>query len=62
MIAACPAGMVAVSGGFDTDSDGAIYSSKSQGTGWFVGIDTTNATPGPGTFTAYVSCSPNIAT
>ena len=61
VIATCPAGMVAVSGGFDTDSDGAISSSKSQGTGWFVGIDTRGATPG-GTFTASVSCSPNIST
>jgi hypothetical protein len=61
VIASCPAGMLAVNGGFETDSDGAIYSSKSQGTGWFVGIDTRGATLG-GTFTAYVSCSPNIGT
>lgn len=61
VIAACPAGMVAVSGGFNHDSDGAIFSSRSQGTGWYVGIDTRGAAFG-GTLTASVSCSPNITT
>jgi hypothetical protein len=61
VIALCPAGMVAVSGGFDHNSDGSIYSSRSQGTGWFVGIDTMGANVG-GTLTASVACSPNIAT
>jgi hypothetical protein len=61
VVALCPAGTVAVSGGFNTDSDGAIFASYSQGSAWFVGIDMRNASFG-GTLTAYVSCSPNIST
>lgn len=61
VVALCPAGMVAVSGGFNTDSDGAVFASYSQGSAWFVGLDTRNGNFG-GTVTAYVSCSPNIAT
>lgn len=61
VVASCPAGMVAVSGGFNTDSDGAIFASYSVGTGWFVGIDTRNGAV-PGNVTAYVYCSPNITT
>jgi hypothetical protein len=53
--------MVAVSGGHNTASDGAIFASYSQGSAWFVGLDTRNGSLG-GTVTAYVSCSPNIAT
>jgi hypothetical protein len=61
VIAGCPPGMVAVSGGFNTDSDGAIYASHSVGTGWFVEIDTRNGAV-PGNVTAYAYCSPNITT
>jgi hypothetical protein len=37
--------------GFNTDSDGFIFASSSQGTGWFVGLDTRNGSFG-GTVTA----------
>jgi hypothetical protein len=61
VVAVCPAGMVAVSGGFSTDADGTIFISNSLATGWFVAIDTAGAAFG-GTFTASVFCSPNITT
>lgn len=64
VVATCPSGMVAVSGGFSlalgTGSLGTptVVSSGSLTTGWAVSIDTTESNPPTLTTTAY--CSPNI--
>jgi hypothetical protein len=64
VIASCPAGMTAVSGGFNlalgTGSLGTptVLSSGSITTGWSVSIDTSESNPPTLTSTAY--CSPNV--
>jgi hypothetical protein len=60
VVANCPAGMVAVSGGYSYTADGSVFANHSVATGWWVSIDTSGGAFG-GSITATVSCSPNIS-
>lgn len=60
VVANCPAGMVAVSGGYSYTADGSVFANYSVATGWWVSIDTAGGAFG-GSLTAIVHCSPNIS-
>jgi hypothetical protein len=60
VVANCPAGMLAVSGGYAYTADGSVFSNHSVSTGWWVSIDTSGGAFG-GSITAIVHCSPNIS-
>jgi hypothetical protein len=60
VVANCPAGMIAVSGGFSYTADGSVVATYPVATGWSVSIDTSGGAFG-GSFTAIVLCSPNIS-
>ena len=60
-VAYCPAGTVAVSGGFSTNADGSVFASSSVTVGWWVSISTAGGAFG-GVLRSYAYCSPNITT
>jgi hypothetical protein len=60
VVANCPAGMIAVSGGYSYTADGSVFANHSVSTGWWVSIDTSGGAFG-GSVTAIVQCSPNIS-
>ena len=60
VVANCPAGMLAVSGGYGYTADGSVFVNSAVATGWWVSIDTHGGAFG-GSFTAIVHCSPNIS-
>jgi hypothetical protein len=60
VVANCPAGMLAVSGGYSYTADGSVVANYPVATGWWVSIDTSGGAFG-GSFTAIVLCSPNIS-
>jgi hypothetical protein len=60
VVANCPTGMLAVSGGYSYSADGSVFVNNSVATGWWVSIDTSGGAFG-GSFTAIVHCSPNIS-
>jgi hypothetical protein len=60
VVANCPAGMLAVSGGYSYTADGSVVANYPVATGWWVSINTSGGAFG-GSFTAIVLCSPNIS-
>ena len=59
VVANCPAGMLAVSGGYSYTADGSVVANYPVATGWWLSINTEGRAFGR-SVTAVVLCSPNI--